>query len=80
MSISQPEKKLLHIAIADDGPGIAPEHQQVIVQRGVRADCRTTGQGIGLAMVMEIIDNYDGNITIGQSELGGANVCIALPA
>jgi two-component system sensor histidine kinase PhoQ len=37
------------------------------------------GQGIGLAVVSEIVDRYSGEIEVDESILGGARVTIKLP-
>lgn len=69
----------LQIKIEDDGPGVAPELREKVLQRGVRAD-NSSGQGIGLAVCHEIIDSYNGTLTIGESELGGACFTLLLPS
>lgn len=69
----------LQIRIEDDGPGIASEFRHKVLQRGVRAD-NSSGQGIGLAVCHEIIDSYNGSITIGDSPLGGASFTLLLPS
>lgn len=68
------------IRIEDDGPGIAPEHRRVVLERGARADTATPGHGIGLAVVVEIASIYGGRFDIGSSPLGGAAVELELPA
>jgi two-component system sensor histidine kinase PhoQ len=70
----------LTLSIEDDGPGIAPEHAQRVLERGVRADQSVPGQGIGLAVVRDIVDAYDGELRIERSSLGGACVKLVLPA
>ncbi|AMO58535.1 hypothetical protein GZ77_18515 [Endozoicomonas montiporae] len=65
--------------IEDDGAGVPESRRQAILKRGVRADSRTKGQGIGLAVAMDIIDSYDGSLSISDSELGGASFTIRLP-
>ncbi|WP_159084545.1 ATP-binding protein [Dongshaea marina] len=67
----------LLIIIEDDGPGIPVELRDKVLQRGVRADT-SPGQGIGMAVVHEIIDSYAGSLTIEDSELGGALMRIHL--
>ncbi len=69
----------LQIIIGDDGPGIACELQQKILRRGARADSNQPGQGIGLAVAVDIINNYGGDIQIDDSVLGGAEFTISLP-
>ena len=71
-SIEQPDHKSLVIRIEDDGAGIASELQDSILQRGVRADSTSQGQGIGLAVTRDIIQSYEGELLITASTLGGA--------
>ncbi|SLM63374.1 two-component system sensor histidine kinase PhoQ [Dickeya aquatica] len=59
----------LHLIIEDDGPGIPDSKREVIFQRGQRADTLRPGQGIGLAVAAEIIEQYQGEIVIGSSQL-----------
>ncbi len=58
--------------IEDNGEGIDQDKIEVILTRGVRADEKHQGQGIGLAVVVDIVDLYQGRISIRQSDLGGA--------
>ena len=67
------------ISIEDDGPGIATEVREAVLQRGQRADSKTPGQGIGLAVVVDIISAYSGNLTVDESDLGGACFTIEIP-
>ncbi|ABV37851.1 sensor histidine kinase with ATPase domain [Shewanella sediminis HAW-EB3] len=63
----------LNIAIEDDGNGISPEQQSQIFERGIRADSYSQGHGIGLAIVRDLIDSYNGKLSVSTSEsLGGA--------
>lgn len=68
----------LHICLEDDGPGIEPSLREQVLLRGVRADS-SSGQGIGLSVCHEIIASYQGEISIRDSELGGARFDIRLP-
>ena len=69
----------LHLVIEDDGPGITPEQRDIILERGVRADEHTPGQGLGLALVRElVVTDYHGTIDIDQSPLGGAMITVCL--
>ncbi len=74
------EDKGLIIEIHDDGPGIAEAERTAVLERGVRADQQTPGQGIGLAVVREIVQRYRGELTIESSELGGALIRTRFPA
>lgn len=69
----------LEIQIEDDGPGVAADVRQAILTRGARADTVTPGQGIGLAVAVDILTSYGGNIDIVQSPLGGASFKLQIP-
>jgi two-component system sensor histidine kinase PhoQ len=70
----------LRIHIEDDGSGVPPEKRQTILERGARADTATAGQGIGLAVAVDILSSYGGSISVGAgNELGGAAFDISLP-
>jgi len=73
------QDKQLILTIEDDGPGIAPSQAALILQRGVRADQSVPGHGIGLAIVRDIVQAYEGDIQIGRSTLGGASISLSLP-
>jgi two-component system sensor histidine kinase PhoQ len=65
--------------VDDDGPGIASENRESILNRGKRLDQSTEGQGLGLSIVMDIINNYRGDIVIEDSALGGALFKVMIP-
>lgn len=72
LSITESNDKLV-ICIEDDGLGVNPELRQAILERGTRADTYEKGHGIGLAIVRDLVESYQGELTIGQSDaLGGA--------
>ncbi len=73
------EAGVVWIAVEDDGPGIEEAEAARVLQRGVRLDEATPGHGIGLPMVREIVEAYEGELKVGRSELGGANIVISLP-
>ena len=52
----------VEICIEDDGPGIDPEVRDEVLNRGTRADQVQPGQGIGLAVVQELIGAYRGEL------------------
>ena len=64
----------LCITIEDDGPGISEGQQEWVFQRGARLDTLAHGQGIGLAVVTDIVSSYGGKTAIGKSATGGARV------
>ncbi|HCT6418280.1 TPA: two-component system sensor histidine kinase PhoQ [Enterobacter hormaechei] len=64
----------LHIIVEDDGPGIPRNKREVVFDRGQRADTLRPGQGVGLSVAREIVDQYEGKIETGESLLGGARM------
>lgn len=69
----------IHIRIEDDGPGIPPAIGDHLFDRGARADQAQEGQGIGLAVVRDIVRVYGGTVTLGRGKaLGGAEVSVNL--
>lgn len=72
------QAEMLELIVEDNGPGFA-EPRAALLERGVRADSHTPGQGIGLAAVAELVRAYEGRIELERSErLGGARVRISL--
>ncbi|KAF1055086.1 MAG: Sensor protein PhoQ [Stenotrophomonas maltophilia] len=67
------------LTVEDDGPGVPADQRERILQRGERLDAQHPGQGIGTAVVKDIIDSYGGELELDESELGGACFRIRLP-
>lgn len=82
VQVTKNKEGALTVAIHDDGPGIDPKLVAAVVERGQRADPDVPGQGIGLAVVHELVtDAHGGSLTIGSSSiLGGAVVEALLPS
>lgn len=77
--IAKSDAEELQLTVEDNGPGIAAEAAAAVMQRGVRADERVAGQGIGLAVVGDLVAHHDGELQISRSDLGGAAIQIRLP-
>lgn len=74
------EADALLLVVEDDGPGF-PEDPQRLLGRGVRADSKVPGQGLGLAAVSEILLAYGGQVRLERSpDLGGARVALSIPS
>ncbi len=70
----------LRVDIDDDGPGIAADQQQRVLQRGVRGDEQVPGSGLGLAIVDDLARLYGGRLELLDSPLGGLRARLWLPA
>jgi signal transduction histidine kinase len=71
------------IAVADEGPGIAPEDQAHVFDRFWRADTGRSradgGTGLGLAIVRQIVEGHGGRVRL-HSKVGvGSSFVIWLP-
>jgi two-component system sensor histidine kinase PhoQ len=67
------------LTVSDDGPGIPQDAADALLQRGMRLDESTPGHGIGLAVVKDIARSYGGQLSIGKSDLGGAEITVSIP-
>jgi two-component system sensor histidine kinase PhoQ len=68
------------MCVEDDGDGVEESQWERLLQRGARGDERVEGHGLGLAIVMELVTAYGGQVSIGHSELGGASITVEIPA
>jgi len=69
----------LIIDIDDDGMGFPDQNPSELLQRGIRADSQSEGQGIGLAVSTEIVEAIGGKIELLISPHVGARVRLHLP-
>jgi len=67
------------ITIEDDGGGIPESLRAEVLSRGARLDEIVSGQGIGLAVVSDLVQLYKGNLAIDDSEMGGAKISVTIP-
>ncbi len=59
-------------SVADDGPGIPPEHREAVFEDGVSTGDGTTG--LGLAIVSEIATAHGWTVAATESDSGGAQL------
>ncbi|MBM7342207.1 two-component system sensor histidine kinase PhoQ [Pantoea coffeiphila] len=64
----------LQLIVEDDGPGIPENKRDLVFVRGQRADTLRPGQGLGLGLAREILEQYAGDISASSSQLGGARM------
>ena len=77
----KPTAGQVQITIEDDGPGVPAEAIEKLAERGARLDEQTEGHGLGLAIVQDIVELYNGSITMGRSlQLQGFQVSVTLPS
>lgn len=72
------------VSIADNGPGVHPDHYDDILKPFYRADKsrnqKTGGVGLGLTIANDVIVSHAGTLELGRSDhLGGLLVTIKLP-
>lgn len=72
ISVNKKVGREVSIFVEDDGQGIKDADRALVLQRGQRLDTRSAGQGIGLAVVEDILADYDADMDIRASTLGGA--------
>lgn len=70
----------LTVTVEDDGPGIPEHEREAVLRRGVRADERTPGSGLGLSIAHDLAELYGGGLALDRSKLGGLRVRLRLPA
>jgi two-component system sensor histidine kinase PhoQ len=68
----------LIIVVTDDGAGISSANVEAVLERGAREDETVPGQGIGLAVVKEIVALYRGSLRFADSAWGGTAVRVEL--
>lgn len=68
------------VIVDDDGPGVPESAREAVLGRGVRADERMPGAGLGLDIVRELAQLYGGTLELGQSPAGGLRARLGLPA
>ncbi|MEZ5870694.1 MAG: HAMP domain-containing sensor histidine kinase [Nitratireductor sp.] len=66
--------------VEDDGPGVPEARMGAILTRGKRLDEKSGGAGLGLAIVSDILEEYDTSLVTARSQLGGLSIGFALPA
>ena len=68
------------VVIEDDGPGLARDEREVVLQRGRRLDENGPGHGFGLPITQKLAELYGGEIVLEASRLGGLAARLTLPS
>ncbi|MBZ6078184.1 HAMP domain-containing protein [Microvirga sp. WGZ8] len=78
------ETRWLVLHVDDDGPGIPADLREEVFKPFVRLDEARNqdegGSGLGLAIARDIARSHGGDITLGDSPLGGLRATVRLPA
>lgn len=69
------------LRVDDSGPGVPPEHREVVFDEFHRLEPsgKVAGHGMGLAISRHIARLLGGDLTVDQAELGGASFRLWLP-
>lgn len=78
MSVA-PHEHDLEIVIEDDGPGLSKNDIGGVMKRGRRLDESKPGSGLGLSIVAELADLYNGSFALKTAKIGGLRAVLRLP-
>ena len=67
----------LVVRVADSGPGLAPERVADAFRRGWST--KSTGRGLGLALVGQVVRRHGGSAEVARSDDGGSLFTVRLP-
>jgi len=77
------DHRWLTVTVDDDGPGIAPAMREEVFKPFMRLDDARNqdegGTGLGLAIARDIARSHGGDITLGDSPLGGLRASVRVP-
>jgi len=77
------DHRYLTITVDDDGPGIPPHQREEVFKPFLRLDDARNqdegGTGLGLAIARDIARSHGGDITLGDSPMGGLRATVRVP-
>jgi two-component system osmolarity sensor histidine kinase EnvZ len=77
------DQRFLTINVDDNGPGIPAEQREDVFRPFYRLDASRNqdqgGTGLGLAIARDIARSHGGDITLGESPLGGLRATVRVP-
>ena len=77
------DHRCLTVTVDDDGPGIPPAMREEVFKPFLRLDDARNqdegGTGLGLAIARDIARSHGGDITLGDSPLGGLRATVRVP-
>jgi two-component system osmolarity sensor histidine kinase EnvZ len=77
------DHRYLSVTVDDDGPGIPQEMREEVFKPFLRLDDARNqdegGTGLGLAIARDIARSHGGDITLGDSQMGGLRATVRVP-
>ncbi|MBN9585015.1 MAG: two-component sensor histidine kinase [Afipia sp. 62-7] len=77
------DHRYLTVTVDDDGPGIPPDMREEVFKPFLRLDDARNqdegGTGLGLAIARDIARSHGGDITLGDSPMGGLRATVRVP-
>ncbi|HMA70993.1 MAG TPA: ATP-binding protein [Xanthobacteraceae bacterium] len=77
------DHRYMTITIDDDGPGIPPNRRDEVFKPFLRLDDARNqdeaGSGLGLAIARDIARSHGGDVTLGDSPMGGLRASVRIP-
>ncbi|GHB29555.1 two-component sensor [Salinicola rhizosphaerae] len=70
VDVSMPDR----LVVEDDGPGVDRAHLASLGERGTRLDEQKPGHGLGLSILAQLIERYQGRVKYDQSAFGGLRI------
>ncbi|MEE8399039.1 MAG: response regulator, partial [Desulfobacterales bacterium] len=74
-----PEADMLKVMFSDNGPGIPEDVRDKVMEPFFTTKEVGKGMGLGLSISYGIVDSHQGEIALGQSDIGGAEITVLLP-
>jgi PAS domain S-box-containing protein len=70
-------EETVSVRIEDDGVGLPEDEKERIFERGYSRG-ESSGSGLGMYIVNQLVDTYEGDVTVGKSDRGGARFDVSL--
>ncbi len=80
VSLGADDTGLLTVRVGDSGPGLDDDEATLALQRGWSTKAGAGARGIGLALVGQVTRSHGGDLLVGRSALGGAELTVRLVA
>ena len=78
ISVEATDNDTVVVVFADDGTGVPEAVRSEIFEMGAKGP-DSSGTGFGLGFVRALTESYGGGVTVGESDMGGAEFRVTLP-